>query len=195
MTDYRMRQNDAISESSVIAPRDERGLWDSDDGDEGDTYATDYFPLDDSVTTCTAKDSPYSCDGCQIEWSFSVAYSHVWAVPVLYFRVQYLNGMPLSRPEVLNILRCGADHDVVKSDDSTQGVSVEEDDGWNFVSYEEHPITGVPSFFLHPCQTSKRLHLLMATGTNSDDSVEKNKSAVVLLSWLSMILPFGMSIY
>eukprot|EP00978_Attheya_sp_CCMP212_P037858 scaffold182159_cov31-Attheya_sp.AAC.1 len=62
-------------------------------------------------------------------------------------------------------------------------------DSWEFISQDEHPITGEPSFFLHPCQTSARLAKLQNNSSNPD----ANDSAVVpgtlLLSWLSMILP------
>ena len=77
----------------------------------------------------------------------------------------------------------------MEGDDSAQGDTVEKDEEWNFVSNEEHPITGVPSFFLYMCQTSKSLYIFMTIGIKRDGSVEKNKPAVVLLSWLSIILP------
>jgi len=181
-------RDNTIYESSIITAHDRSNCWKSSDDDDSDDYGTNEFPLDDSIAHFaqdSMKDNSSSCNMRQIEWSFSVVYSHVWAIPVLYFRVQYLNGMPLSRTQVLNILIIDG-----MENRSTHEDNIEDDDSWNFVSYEEHPITGVPSFFLHPCQTSKRLHHLMAAGADNDEnSVAKTNPANVLLSWLSMILP------
>jgi len=181
-------RDNTIYESSIITAHDRSNSWKSSDDDDSDDYGTNEFPLDDSIAHFaqdSMKDNSSSCNMRQIEWSFSVVYSHVWAIPVLYFRVQYLNGMPLSRTQVLNILIIDG-----MENRSTHEDNIEDDDSWNFVSYEEHPITGVPSFFLHPCQTSKRLHHLMAAGADNDEnSVAKTNPANVLLSWLSMILP------
>ena len=90
---------------------------------------------------------------------------------------------------MLAILRPGVVDGGMKDRNARKDTIEESDDGWDFVSYKEHPIAGIPSFFLHPCQTAKRLHLLMAIGAECDDYVDgKKKSAIVLLSWLSMIL-------
>lgn len=191
-SDHQLYRDNTIYESSITPALDGSSSLKSGDEEDSDNYGNDEFPLDDSIAQiaqCSMKDSSSSCNMRQIEWSFSVVYSHVWGVPVLYFRVQYLNGIPLSRSQVLNILIGGIGDSIENK--GTHEDAIEEDDGWNFVSYEEHPITGVPSFFLHPCQTSKRLHLLMiATGAENDEySVVKKNPANVLLSWLSMILP------
>jgi len=184
-------RDNTISESSIITAHDGSNSWKSGDDDDIDDYGTNEFPLDDSIAQFaqgSVQDNSSSSNMRQVEWSFSVVYSHVWAIPVLYFRVQYLNGMPLSRPQVLNMLISGIDDGMENR--SAHEDTIEDDDGWNCVSYEEHPITGVPSFFLHPCQTSMRLHHLMAAGDDSDEnSVAKTNPANVLLSWLSMILP------
>ena len=100
----------------------------------------------------------------QYKWSFSIVYSDTWMVPILYFAVTHLDGMPCLRSEVLNAL-------TINEQDF--------DDTWDFISYEEHPITGLPSFFLHPCQTSERLRLLQ----------EAQPATASLLSWAAMLLP------
>jgi len=106
------------------------------------------------------------------EWFFSIVFSDTWLVPVLFFRVQRMDATPCLRQDILSYCN---NHDVK--------------DSWEFISQEEHPITGDPSFFLHPCQTSARLAKLQTNARNPD----MNDSAVVpgtlLLSWLSMILP------
>lgn len=99
-----------------------------------------------------------------VEWRFSVVYSDTWRVPVLYFTVQDGHGSPFPRSEVLRL---------VKADQTVVGM--EEEDTWDFLSYDEHPITGLPSFFLHPCQT--------------DAILQRFQQSTKLLSWLSFVLP------
>jgi hypothetical protein len=96
------------------------------------------------------------------EWRFTIVYSETWNVPVLYFQV-FQNKMLCSRDHVLTVLKENV-HDT-----------------WEFVSYEEHPATGVPSLFLHPCRTQERMKCLF---NESDSSPAKQ-----LWSWMSLILP------
>lgn len=102
-------------------------------------------------------------------WKISIVYSDTWMVPVLYFSVtRNDNGMPFSRNEILAMLDT---HDI--------------EDTWQFVSYQEHPITGEPSCFLHPCQTAQRLDVLNQSQQQSD----KLAAVSAILSWLTMMLP------
>ena len=138
------------------------------------------------------------------QWNFSVVYSDTWQVPLLYFTVQWIhtkNGSPCTRSEVLKLLnfyRTGRQENGLSADDV--------DDGWDFISQEEHPITGIPSFFLHPCQTEDRLTLVLASSA-IDFEVTKDHAAVnmsanntstdrlyltngsLLWTWMSMVLP------
>ncbi|CAJ1968882.1 unnamed protein product [Cylindrotheca closterium] len=99
----------------------------------------------------------------RVQWNFSIVYSDTYGVPVLYFRVQTLDGSPCERSRILEWL-------------PDQSI----DDSWDFISQEEHPINGLPSYFLHPCQTSSRLKdLLQSTSQN----------ASILWAWMSMIFP------
>ena len=125
--------------------------------------------IEDSIETTEALDNELPCS--LLEWKFTVVYSHVWRVPVLYFQVYTSEGALLSREEVLTLL--------LKDESS----ALKGEDSWTFLSHEEHPMTGMPSFFLHPCQTAKRLGILM----NSSDG--HDKQGKILFCWLSMILP------
>lgn len=100
-----------------------------------------------------------------MEWFFSVAYHDTWGVPVLYFRVLHMTGEQCSRMDVLNALSCSDD------DDETYY-----ENGWDFISQEEHPITGEPSYFLHPCQTSARLGFLFSLPTLSKNNIDDDFS-------------------
>jgi len=103
----------------------------------------------------------------QTIWRFSIVYSHTWRVPVLYFDVENQDGSPCSRSSVVDMLT------QMHHQNDTQ-------DSWDFVSYEEHPLTGHPSFFLHPCRTRDRMHRIKASTATP---------ALRLLIWMSMILP------
>ena len=123
------------------------------------------------------------------EWSFSIIYHETWRVPTLYFQCIHLDGTPLSRKQVLDILlnimaatttnatfQSLNNHEISETiqDDHDDAAAGDDDDGdddndimteedlWEFISQEEHPMTGVPSFFLHPCQTSMRMELLLS---------------------------------
>lgn len=101
-------------------------------------------------------------------WSFSIVYSHTWSVPVLYFLAQHRDGSPLTRSEVVSLLTSIHHQNQVT-------------DAWDFVSQEEHPISGIPSFFLHPCRTNERIVLIQ--------SLDRYSEGMKLLAWMSMVLP------
>jgi hypothetical protein len=107
----------------------------------------------------------------ELEWTFSVVFSPTWRCPVLYFTTQLIDGRPLTRGEILALLRC-ADP---KHDTS---------DSWEFVSYEEHPISGIPACFLHPCQTSNMLANITKSDVNGSTVPGRH-----LLAWMSLVLP------
>ena len=125
---------------------------------EEEALEADSVLYEDEATT-TALDSSQS-----FEWRFSIVYSDTWRVPVLYFTVQDASGNPCPRDQVLSMLPAAS----------------QQQDKWDFISYDEHPITGTPSYFLHPCQTQDLLELLHHG---------EKQSSTLLLSWLSMILP------
>jgi hypothetical protein len=111
------------------------------------------------------------------EWTFSVVYSHTWRCPVLYFTVTAgPDGSAIfSRDFVLHTLR-------TLHHSNRQGP---DEDSWEFLSVEEHPIFGTPTFMLHPCRTEQRLDVMVQSNSNG---VIKDDAAR-LLTWMSMILP------
>ena len=100
------------------------------------------------------------------EWRYSIVFSEVWKVPVLYFTVQDARGNPCPRDVVLSMMPR----------------LLSQEDTWDFVSYDEHPVTGTPSYFLHPCRTREVLADLRTK------HVEENSTAV-LLSWICLVFP------
>lgn len=151
----------------------------------------------DSDCCCCSDDVVMSAD--TTDWRFSVAYSDVWRAPVLYFTVQYCDdGTPCPRRTVLDMLLL---HDSRQKENATATAGTagwetdlaaegEEDTSWDFVSHDEHPVTGTPSFFLHPCRTLERLELLQAnTGGITPAPTAMMRPSVRLWSWFALILP------
>lgn len=116
-----------------------------------------------------------------IEMSFSVCFSHVWCVPVLYFRVHDLHGKIVSRASLLYFIK-------QECHMTTGDMSGDMEWDETFISEAEHPVTGVPCFFLHPCHTSARLHILSQSLQDESYHVTQLHS-ILILSWLSMVLP------
>jgi hypothetical protein len=118
-----------------------------------------------------------------IQWAFSIVYSDTYRVPVLYFHVQQLmkNGAPCTRSHVVEWLLPSNIDDDDDDDDDRKG---QPQDTWEFISQQEHPCTGVPSYFLHPCQTAQRMKMLNSSTTTTSDN-----NTALLWTWMSMILP------
>lgn len=118
------------------------------------------------------------------QWTFSIIYSTTYQAPVLYFYVQEMNGNPVGRQQVLNMLR--QEHQRSAFEFSND-FPIE---AWEFVSQEEHPVTGLSSFFLHPCQSAQRLQLLTAVvGDQPELCTKLEQKSSILWAWMSMILP------
>jgi hypothetical protein len=128
--------------------------------------------VDDSVlqdSSCQVEPSSNDTTLFWTEWNFSIVYSHTWQVPVLYFAVQASDGEPLGREFVVHTLQ-GMHH------------QNQVEDSLEFVSYDQHPITGIPCCFLHACQTKERMKLVTAAFT-------KKSNSEWLLTWMSLIFP------
>eukprot|EP00588_Corethron_pennatum_P001159 CAMPEP_0194291436 /NCGR_PEP_ID=MMETSP0169-20130528/43381_1 /TAXON_ID=218684 /ORGANISM="Corethron pennatum, Strain L29A3" /LENGTH=315 /DNA_ID=CAMNT_0039039311 /DNA_START=86 /DNA_END=1033 /DNA_ORIENTATION=+ len=135
-----------------------------------------------------------------VEWSFDIVYSPTWRVPILYFRARRVDdgGTPLSREHFLRLLDFKCDGVAGREVGENGKDDGRNDRAWNFLSEEEHPITGAPSFFLHPCRTSECVGRLRDNYTKGQ-AAAKNDSAKIsgdaspsgleMLLWLSLVLP------
>jgi hypothetical protein len=119
--------------------------------------------IDDSVSTENGSDDVKD----EALWDLSIVYSHTYDAPVLFFTVHHLDGSPCSRKDIVRYLQ-GRQH------------QNQVEDAWDFVSMDQHHMTGLPSFFLHPCMTRQRMESLLSNSPRS--------SELVLLSWMSMAL-------
>jgi ubiquitin-like-conjugating enzyme ATG10 len=147
----------AVQQGATASSTSIDNSYDSDDGDLVSSSFVDLTVWQDQDTTLTQEEE-------ELEWRLSCVYSDTWRVPVLYLTVQNKRGSPCSRDELLQAIKNGTT-----------------DNSWDFLSAEEHPVTGVPCFFLHPCRTSERLDVLLDT--------KSIHSGVRLWSWLSMMVP------
>ena len=149
-----------LSHPSIVTYHEISSLDDKEEEDE-------LLSLEDSEIFLDPQQyssNPQGSEKEPIQWDFSIIYSEAYRAPVLYFRVQTLEGSPCGRSKVLDLL-------------PKQAII----DSWDFVSQEEHPFLGSPYFFLHPCQTNSRLSLVMM---GSD-----GENICILWTWMSMVLP------
>ena len=150
---------------------------------DGDTSTVSILssPASDQISSSGSSTSKAT----RLLWRLSMVYSPTWMVPVLYFTVQNASsGSILSRPQVMDLIS----HK--KNDNSKgRGSSIHHDDddsGDYFLSQEMHPVSGVPSFFLHPCQTATRMKELIHSSSSSS---QKNNHHLYLWTCLSLLLP------
>lgn len=102
-------------------------------------------------------------------YDYFVVYSSTYQVPVLYFQASHLDGRMLTWEEVW------ADVPSHHRD---------EDIRWNFITQQEHPVTGVPCFHIHPCETKA-----LMTSLTADASTPSPSSSNYLMAWLSAVGP------
>lgn len=181
--------------------------------DDPDAYVDESLLADPSVTVFLPDDaapvaeSPTS--SIPLEWTFSVAYSHTFQVPVLYFTVarrpRWHHHHQHHRPDGECVTDADADVAVPLSCDEVLRLLLERrnvlgthdnDDGLEMVSHDEHPVFGTPVLLLHPCRTAERLEALWEgdRGGRGDGGADlykewTTKEGIKLLSWMSLILP------
>jgi ubiquitin-like-conjugating enzyme ATG10 len=132
-------------------------------------------------TACTTSSSSTHHGS---EWRISTVYSPTFACPVLYFTVQSSDdGTPWTRRQVVDYLQ-SLQHERHDSFDSCDASDRREDKAitGEWISMEEHPITGTPAYFLHPCRTQERLQLLMSPDDQDND-------ALVVWAWMALVVP------
>ena len=125
-------------------------------------------------------------------WTFSILYSTTYQTPVLYFYVQEMDGNPVGRQLLLKLLRQAHCRSMFEFSNDFPT------DTWEFISQEEHPVTGISSFFVHPCQSARRLQLLTSAKSVREDVDKKLQKPLsdnsstkndILWAWMSMIFP------
>ena len=167
--------------------------------------------VDETPATITPTPTTRSIE--YTEWSFSILLHKIWRVPTLYFSCCHSDGTPLCRREVLDMLlqpkgMPKADVHTERGEEQNDTNDNDDDESlWEFVSQEEHPMTGQPSYFLHPCRTAERMEIMLSyrrhhhqllgqhnskskqSEERESEDVEAEHQIIPLLSWMSMVLP------
>lgn len=121
---------------------------------------------DETVLSSTTTDAPCGQHTETVLCEFHIVYHVIYQTPVLYFRVAKLDGSPF-RVDT----HVGGLHLPGSKSEST------------VVSMEEHPVLGAPFWFLHPCETSSAMQLLMQQREEDLDQPS------FVLAWLSLVAP------
>ncbi|KAI9258331.1 autophagocytosis associated protein [Helicostylum pulchrum] len=77
-----------------------------------------------------------------IQLEYHIVYSTSYQVPVLYFKACYQDATPLSLQEIFQKTIPSIYHDQV------------------IITQTEHPLTGTPFWFIHPCDTQKLMGIV-----------------------------------
>jgi ubiquitin-like-conjugating enzyme ATG10 len=141
----------------------------------------------DAIATADTGKQTTTTTTTYLQWNFSVVYSDTYQVPVLYFTVQdCVTGNTCGRQKVLDCLLRKQRHEEGEEEEEAH-------DTWEFISQEQHPILNIPSYFLHPCQSSQRLHLLLQAQRDicddSNNEYKKGSKLAIVWIWMAMILP------
>ncbi|KAI8091846.1 autophagocytosis associated protein [Thamnidium elegans] len=96
-------------------------------------------------TAVTEESDPASMETTNMEiiqLEYHIVYSTSYQVPVLYFRASYQDATPLSLQEIFQKITPSIYHDQV------------------MITQTEHPLTGTPFWFIHPCDTQKLMGIV-----------------------------------
>jgi len=105
---------------------------------------------------------------------YHVIYNQSYNVPVLYFNMYKKDGRLLSIEEVWKHVPAAYQAELRSN-------------AWGAITQQEHPLTGIPYFSIHPCQTEKLMKSCL-TNTHCSDSN-------YIICWLSMFGPLvGLSL-
>ncbi|BGP48377.1 hypothetical protein JCM10450v2_004250 [Rhodotorula kratochvilovae] len=113
----------------------------------------------------------------------SICYSPTYGVPVLWFEAHKSSGTPLSLDEVLRSTLCNSTALSNVSTRTVEGTAP-------FLSQADHPATGRPSWFLHPCETEGMVREVLQAGQGgSSGSAEDGEGWEErwLQSWLMVV--------
>ena len=159
----------------------------SSEGETSDAYlikrCTIPWETDSRAATVDARDEPACSDdpaalsptplSDPIQLEYHAVYSHTYQVPVLYLTACRSNGLRLSLEEVWSL--------VPRAHHSRLAAA-----RWSTLTEGEHPVTGTPFYFVHPCHTGR----VMATVIGHEGGKPRERPGVdYLTSWLSMFGP------
>ncbi|KAJ3922813.1 hypothetical protein F5877DRAFT_32924 [Lentinula edodes] len=130
-----------------------------------------YAEIDEAAATCIDSETLTSQQ--------YVVYSATFQVPCFYFAMYHSNGVPLSINELISstLFRPGIFQDA----DITTFALTRRDTPFPLISQGDHPTTGRPCWFLHPCETTVAVEELLKEVENNIDEEDMR-----LLMWLKL---------
>lgn len=133
----------------ILAPASSSSSSSDDPGDEA-------LIEDDKVCEHVADDDVAIEREEVVTVTQTIHWSSTWRLPVLYFNASSSSGQPLSLDQLIS---AGIVHTpTTLSDNPDENATA----GPGGASVADHPRSGLPSFFLHPCNTSQALTALLA---------------------------------
>ncbi|KAJ3971269.1 hypothetical protein EV361DRAFT_912055 [Lentinula raphanica] len=108
-----------------------------------------------------------------------VVYSATFQVPCFYFNIYHSDGSPLSINELLSssLFRPGLTQDA----DTTTFALTRRNAAFPLLSQGDHPTTGKPCWFLHPCETDAAVEELLKESEKVGESEDAQ-----LLQWMKI---------
>ena len=113
-----------------------------------------------------------SADQIPICFKYSIAYSVSFQVPVLYFNAFNMSdGKLVGTDQILGIVR---------GMNSDNGLIPSHFNPYTMITQGEHPVLNTIFHYIHPCETSSTMSLLMNSSSSST-------SSHYVISWLSLM--------
>ena len=158
--------------TAVRAPREETAREETAADPREETAAE----RDASIQVGDQATDPSECqrDDCAAAYEHlyehHVVYSRTYGMPVLYFIGYDAEGAPRGAEAVLSDL---------------QPSLLSSSSRWSAITQDDHPVLGIPFFFIHPCNSRKLLLEFLSSSHPHPSSIP------FLLSWLSFYGPLA----
>lgn len=137
---------------------------------DSDSDETDELPeIEQAIDE--SEHRPSASESVRHSFELHIVFSSTYQVPVFYFNGYSSDGKLLGIDEIMSRLR-PAHH---------QWEAQRSQELWPMISQEEHPVLGLPFYFLHPCATATLLGQLRRRNRTSGSGY--------LVSWLSIYGP------
>ncbi|KAH9007119.1 hypothetical protein EDB86DRAFT_2870099, partial [Lactarius hatsudake] len=141
------------------------------------------FVQEDVPQSAVFVDDPAIADGASPEYftcEQSIAFSPTFQVPAFYFTIHDSRGSPFGLEEIMNTsLLC---HHALPETQTTSFALFQRDALFPLLSQGDHPTSGLPSWFIHPCGTACAMSELI--GEKMAGGMPEVCSKEWLLVWL-----------
>ncbi|KAJ4466513.1 hypothetical protein J3R30DRAFT_3587106 [Lentinula aciculospora] len=144
-----------------------------------DTGSSVYMDSDDDYAEFDEAAAPIHINTESLMSQQYVVYSATFQVPCFYLTMYHSNGASLSINELLASTLFGPD--ILREADTTSFALTRRSTTFPLLSQGDHPTTGRPCWFLHPCETTAAVEELL----KEVEMVENNEEEY-LLRWLQV---------